>query len=221
MLKIISLIPARGGSKRLPRKNIKNLNGIPLISYTIKALLKSMVDEVWVSTEDGEIRSISMKQGAKVMKRPIEYALDESSTEVVIEHFIDNKKGDILVICEATHPLLTSKDIDEGIKKYLQSNCDSLVTLINRKLFLWDLNVKEGTANPINFDLKNRPRTQNFDGCYIEDAGLWITSYDAFKKSGYKLSGKIGYHILNHPSIDIDDMIDFKIAEVMIKESSK
>ena len=218
MVKIALLIPARGGSKRLPRKNIMNLNGMPLIDYVIKTSLNSNVDETWVSTEDKEIKNVALKCGALVIERPNELATDTTSTEAVIEHFLDNIDCEILVLCECTQPLLNSVDINQSIKKFFDEKLDSLVTLQNRKLFLWKINEKNGIATPSNFEIKNRPRTQVFDGVYSEDCGLWITSKNSFNKSKVRVSGKIGYHIIDHPSIEIDNILDFKIAEALLKD---
>lgn len=215
-MKIIALIPARGGSKRILRKNIKKLNNVPLIAYVIESALKSDIDEVWVSTEDEEIKKISQRYGALVLDRPVELATDNSTTEVVIEHFLDNISCDILIIIEPPHPLISSADINEALAKFIKIQCDSMVTLERKKLFLWET-VDNELAKPINFDPVNRPRMQNFEGVFLDTVGMWITTVEAFNKSKCRVSGKIGYYIAPHVSIDIDDEMDFKIAEVLIK----
>ena len=97
--KIVCVIPARGGSKGIPKKNIISLKGKPLISYTIRASLESEVCETWVSTDSDEISDISMKFGARVLKRPAELAEDDSSTESVLIHFAENIDFDVIVLC--------------------------------------------------------------------------------------------------------------------------
>ncbi len=100
MNKIVSIIPARGGSKRIPKKNLIKINGKPLIYYMIKASLESKVDETWVSSEDDEILRVAKKYGAKIIKRPEELATDTSSSESVLLHFADNCSFDILVFLD-------------------------------------------------------------------------------------------------------------------------
>jgi N-acylneuraminate cytidylyltransferase len=215
-MKIVSLIPARGGSKRLPRKNIKKLCGRPLIDYTIKASLDSKVNETWISTEDEEIKKISKKCGAKVLDRPNNLATDESTTESVMEHFTDNVNYDIIVLIEPTYPLINVEDINMSLDKFIKTDCDSLLTLENKKFFLWELR-DMSIAQPINYNPESRPRYQEFDGIYVEEGGIYITKRNGFIKSKCRLNGKIGYYILKHPSIDIDNEFDFKMAEMLIK----
>lgn len=215
-MKTIILIPARGGSKRLPRKNIKNLCGRPLIDYAIKASLNSNVDETWVSTEDKEIKNIALKCGAKVIDRPEELASDTSTQEAVMIHFTEHIAYDIIVLIEPTYPLIQTRDIDLALNKFIKTKCDSLLTLENKNFFIWKLLHKE-EAVPVNLNPEKRPRYQEFEGIYVEEGGIYITTRENFFKSKCRVNGKIGYYILQHPSIDIDTEIDFKIAEVLLK----
>ena len=218
-MKTVVLIPARGGSKRLPRKNIKNLCGRPLIDYAIKTSLNSNVDETWVSTEDKEIKNIALKCGAKVLDRPKELASDTSTQEEVIAHFTENIDYDIIVLIEPTYPLIQTQDIDLALDKFIKTNCDSLLTLENKKFFIWKL-LNEEEAVPVNLNPRRRPRYQEFEGIYVEEGGIYITTRENFLKSKCRVDNKIGYYILQHPSIDVDNKIDFKIAEVLLKWST-
>ena len=125
-MKTVAIIPARGGSKRIPRKNIKLLNGKPLIAYVIEASLKAyhFNGGVYVSTDDSEIKNISQKYGALVIDRPTELATDLSTTEEVIAHFLKQVPCDILVIIEATHPVISTADINGALTKFFEINCD-------------------------------------------------------------------------------------------------
>lgn len=215
-MKTVILIPARGGSKRVPRKNIKKLCGRPLIDYVIKASLASMADEVWVSTEDEEIERVAFRSGARIILRPVNLARDDTPTEAVMEHFVKHVDCDILVLIEPTHPLIITDDINRALKKFERDDYDSLVTLENKKLFVWD--VCGDIAFPANFNYKHRPRMQDFGGFLVETVGIWITSVEQFKKTKLRISGKIGWHCINRPLVDIDTLIDFKIAEVLLNE---
>lgn len=215
MVKIVSLIPARGGSKRIPRKNIKPLNGKPMIYYTIKASLDSKVDETWVSTEDEEIKKIAENFGAKVLDRPEKYAQDTSSTEEVMLHFTENVDYDILVTLELTYPLMTKQDINKSIDKMIKGKCDSLLSLTKHKMFRWE--TKKDEAVSVDYDPKKRPRMQEYNGYLVEEGGIFLTKKEILLKEKCRLGGKIGYYLLDHPSVDVDNEVDLKIAETLMK----
>ncbi|HDK25882.1 MAG TPA: acylneuraminate cytidylyltransferase family protein [Candidatus Atribacteria bacterium] len=214
--KIVSLIPARGGSKRIPLKNIRLLNGKPLLSYVIEASLRSCVDETWVSTEDEEIKRIAIDYGAKVIDRPSELAEDDATTEQVIHHFINNIKTDIVVIIEPPHPLVKSEDINAVLDIMLKGNYDSVVSLERQKIFIWEI---ENNKIVPRYNPAARPKTQNYEGVLVENVGIWATTTKAFLKSGVRISGNIGYYICPHKSIDIDEEIDLIIAEALLNET--
>lgn len=123
-MKIVALIPARGGSKRLKNKNVRLLHGKPMVTYAINACLKStFVEEVYVSTESSKIADIVREHGAKVIDRPPELAEDNVSTQEVFEHFAGVVKDfDILVGVQANSPNVTADNIDDGIRKLLDNN---------------------------------------------------------------------------------------------------
>jgi len=217
-MKIGALIPARGGSKRVPRKNLKVLCGKPLIYWTITAAKHSKyIDKVWVSSEDAEILKVAENYGADIIKRPKRLATDTVLTEPVIEHFLKKVDLDVLVLIEPTHPLLTTKDIDIALKKFLNDDYDSLITLENRKLFMWGIegNYAYPIDHPLNY--KHRQRTQKYKGVYVESPGLWITKTRQFKKTKSRVSGLIGYYVIPHMCIDIDYELDFRLCETILR----
>lgn len=218
-MRIVTIIPARGGSKRIPRKNIKLLNGKPLIAYVIEASLKAyhFNGGVYVSTDDSEIKNISQRYGALVIDRPTELATDFSTTEEVIAHFLKQVPCDILVIIEATHPLISTADINGALTRFFKINCDSLVVLENKKILLWE-HIDDTYARPLNYEPANRLRTQDSEGAYLENCGIYITTRAAFEQSKCRLSGKIGFYVVPHLCVDIDEELDFKIAEAILKE---
>jgi CMP-N-acetylneuraminic acid synthetase len=214
-MKVVTLIPARGGSKRLPRKNIKTLCGRPLIDYAIQASLHSKANETWVSTEDKEIKNVALKCGAKVIDRPNELASDTATTESVMAHFTQHVDYDIIILIEATYPLIQTQDINNSLEKFIKTKSDSLLALENKKFFIWKL-INENETAPVNYNPQKRQRYQDFEGIYVEEGGIYMTTKENFLKSQCRLNGKIGYYILQHPSIDIDTEIDFKIAEKLL-----
>ncbi len=155
--RIIGIIPARGGSKGIPGKNIKELAGKPLIAYTIEQAKESKyLDEIYVSTENLEIAKISEKYGAKVIERPMELATDTATSESVLFHFAKKVNFDILVFFQCTSPLRYSHQIDEAIEKFIKEDADSLLTGCINDRFLWD-----NYGKSINHDFRNRPRRQD------------------------------------------------------------
>ena len=128
-MKIVRLITARGGSKGIPRKNLTEIAGKPLISYAIEASIKSTVDETWVSTEDEEISTVSKLYGARVMKRPANLSNDIIMPDAALCHFAEKINFDILVFIQPTSPLIKEYYIDEGLKEMKIGGYDSLLSV--------------------------------------------------------------------------------------------
>jgi CMP-N-acetylneuraminic acid synthetase len=125
---ILAIIPARGGSKRLPRKNIKLLLGKPMIYYTLDAAFKSKyINRTVVSTEDKEIAEVVIKYGTEVIQRPKNLAEDDSSVYEVINHVLARTEADIVVLLQPTSPLRIAKDLDEAISIFLKGDCDAVI----------------------------------------------------------------------------------------------
>lgn len=140
-MRTVGLIPARGGSKRLPRKNILECAGKPLIAWTIEAALGSKLDVVYVSTEDDEIAGISRAWGAKTIRRPVMYASDKATSRHVIEHALNHFDCDRVMLLQPTSPLRTSQHIDEclGIGRTIVSVTDDGLSLHrNGAIYLMD-----------------------------------------------------------------------------------
>lgn len=219
---IVAIIPARGGSTGLPRKNIKSLAGKPLIAYSIEAALKSKyIDKVIVSTEDEEIAEISRRYGAEVIERPKELAKDITPTEPVLEHILEwlkedeGYKSDIIILLQPTSPLRNSKHIDEALDIFLNRDYDSLLSVCPSSAFLW--RIGETSAYPVNYDFKNRPRRQDKEPEYRENGALYITTYNNFMKNHNRLGGMIGVYIMSEEfSIEIDTEFDFWLCKKIL-----
>jgi CMP-N-acetylneuraminic acid synthetase len=215
-MKNVALIPLRGGSKGILKKNIRLLNGKPLCAWVLEAAVSAtFVDEVYVSTECEEIKETvnSLNLGIKVLKRPSELAADESSTESVIKHFYDNVSFDRLIMIQATSPLLKSSHLDEAIRQFDLNNLESLISVRLLKQFLWN---EDGT--PTNYDPQMRPRRQNFRGQIVENGAFYITTNSQFSKTFCRVGPKVGfYEMSDTESIEIDELIDFECASVFLK----
>ncbi|MDD3149244.1 MAG: acylneuraminate cytidylyltransferase family protein [Candidatus Gastranaerophilales bacterium] len=166
-MKILGIIPARGGSKGIPRKNIRLLAGKPLIAYTIEASLKSKyIDRTILSTEDAEIKEIAQKFGAEVMDRPFELAQDETKTAPVLTDIVNKLEHtgyspDIVVLLQPTCPLRDENVIDAAIEKLINADNDSIFTCSAYSLThaLWKKEL-DGTMSCL-YDYHLRPRRQD------------------------------------------------------------
>jgi CMP-N-acetylneuraminic acid synthetase len=185
-MKIVTVILARGGSKGIPKKNIIDVNGLPLIAYTINASIGSKTLETWVSTNCEDIASISEHYGANILWRPAELATDTASSESALLHFAENIDFDILVFIQPTSPLLESKYINEGLSK--MNKYDSIVSVYEEK---WSAKFDED-GNPHGWDMNNRPRRQEAKKIYVDNGAFFITTKEALIKSGRRYSGNIG-----------------------------
>ncbi|OUJ18092.1 CMP-N-acetylneuraminic acid synthetase [Methanonatronarchaeum thermophilum] len=216
---LIGLIPARGGSKGIPEKNIVSLCGLPLIAYTVKASLNSTIDKTIVSTDSNEIAKVAEEFGAEVIKRPDRLATDDAPTEPTIGHSIreleneDYEFSDIALL-QPTSPLRNSIDIDSAYNKYREGGFDSLLSVFENEYFYWDQK-----GNPINYDFRERPRRQDKDWEYVENGAIYIFSKERFLEHDNRLFGDIGMYVMpRERSIDIDGPLDLKLAEKIILE---
>ena len=218
MKKIIVFIPARGGSKGIPNKNIKELAGKPLIVHTIAYAMESnLINEIIVSTDDSKILKIAKNSGAVVIKRPTELSTDTSTTESAIEHYINftKEKPDIIVLTQATSPLRPKDSLDKALKHFQKGGYDSLLSICPTHRFFW--RVKEKETAYAEYDYLNRPMRQDLkkvDMRYMENGSLYIFTRNHFEKTGNRLGGKIGY--VEWPeeySIEIDSSLDFMFVE--------
>jgi CMP-N,N'-diacetyllegionaminic acid synthase len=216
---IVAIIPARGGSREVPRKNIKKLAGKPLIAYTIEAALQSgIIDRVIVSTEDDEIAALAKEYGAEVIKRPVALATDEAPTEPTLLHVVkhleesENYKADIIILLQATSPMRKGTHIKEAFQQFLENGCDSLLSVCPSHAFLWKMN--KDRAIPVNYDFRNRPRRQDAEPQYRENGAIFITAYKILVGEHNRLGGKIGLYVMTEEdSLEIDSTFSFWLCE--------
>jgi len=223
-VEILSIIPARGGSKGISGKNIKELAGKPLIAHTIEASLKSKyITRTILSTEDAKIKQIALKYGAEVIDRPMELAQDETKTAPVMVHVIkelerNGYNPDIIILLQATCPMRTEKEIDEALELYFNSDCDSIFAAkpAGTTHALWKRH-HDGTFEGL-YDYRTRPRRQDIDRhyrLYVETGSIYIIRADIF----HKVEDFIGENpkiYLQPKCVDIDTIEDFAIAETQM-----
>ena len=218
----LAIIPARGGSKRLPRKNVLDLCGKPLIAYTIEAALKSKyIDKVIVSSDDEEILNISSNFGADIIKRPIDLANDTATTFDTIKHTIDNfEKYDYIVLLQPTSPLRNEKHIDEAIQLLEEKNADSIISVCEMDHSpLWSNTLpKDGNmSNFLKDEILNK-RSQDLEKYYRLNGAIYICKTEKLlENKGFFLKENIFAYVMDRKSsVDIDEDIDFKMVETLI-----
>jgi CMP-N-acetylneuraminic acid synthetase len=227
MGRIIAMIPARLGSQRVPRKNLRLLAGKPMISYVIETALQSGVfDEVYVNTEADIIGKVAVEYGAKFYKRPEEFSTHTSGNDEFAYDFIKNTDGDILIQILPTSPLITVDEVKSFVEEMVKKDYDTLISVIDHKIAC----VYE--AKPVNFKLlEPHISSQLMTPVQSYATVLMGWKYESFKRSmekfGFAYHGsdsRIGYFPLKGLSeIDIDEEKDFQMAEVALqyKNSSK
>jgi CMP-N-acetylneuraminic acid synthetase len=227
MSKVLALIPARGGSKGIPRKNVQDFGGIPLLGHKIRQASSAGVDEIWVSTDDSEISEIAKKFGATVIDRPAEYSLDTSSTDEVLNHAIQTlnpKESDILLLLQVTSPLISIESIVKCIQHLIQSpslNC--VISIHKSHPFLWSMD----TDNVLNWSPKNhsrtyRPRRQELAPEGWETGGCYAIRVSALRNQGNRYPSPTGVvEVSLMEAIDIDTWSDLDAARKIHASTSQ
>ena len=206
------LIPARGGSKRIPNKNIALIGRKPLITYVIsEALMVS--NSVYVSTNDPSIAKIAEEAGASIIDRPDNLCLDTSKSSEAVEHFLSLVKTKYFLLVQPTSPLLTAQRIKSAASLLIEDEFDSVVSVCEKFSFNWSPN-----GEPINFDKAKRPRTQDAKHWYEENGAVYGTSSSRFLNTKMLWSGHIGFvKMTKAESVDIDDWDDMEMADALIR----
>ena len=217
-MNILAFIPARGGSKSIPLKNIKMFCGKPLIYWNLLSLQKSSVDKIIVATDSNQIKnkvlSFSFSK-VEVYNRNDENATDESSTESVMLEYIESvnlQDSDTFMLVQATSPFTQTNHFDEALELF--KSFDSVVSCSIIKRFFWNEN-----GIPFNYDIHKRKRRQDFKGTLIENGAFYINSIKNIRQNKNRISGKIGiYRMPEYTSIELDEELDWITAEkVMYK----
>ncbi len=221
----VAFIPVRGGSKSIPLKNIKIINGQPLIYWTAKAASECRyIDKVYIATDSDVIKQTVEELGiakVEVIGRSAKTATDTASTESAMLEFAMNYRFDNIVLVQATSPLLSGADLDGGFQLFMQNDTDSVLSVVPQKRFNWNID-DNGYAAPINYDYLHRPRRQEFDGYYTENGAFYITRRELLLETGNRMSGKIrAYPMSENTFLEIDEPSDFEIIESIMKERDR
>jgi len=201
----IGVIPARGGSKGVPRKNLRPLLGRPLIAWSIDAAKQSkLLDHFVVSTEDPEIAAVARQEGAEVLARPPELATDDATTKAVLQHVVEVLGPEELVVLQPTSPVRVDHLVDRTIWRFLETGADTLATGFISYQYEWTT-------------MDNMPR-QQMTGFFYDDGNVYV------HKTGYLREGRywgdrrermVIDHCYNH---ELDDELDFVIVEAILRD---
>lgn len=227
-MEILAIIPARGGSKSIPRKNIRLLAGHPLIAHTIiQARQSCLVNRVAVSTDDPEIAQVAEQYGAEVIWRPAEISGDRASSESALLHAlqhlqdIEDYSPDLLVFLQCTSPLTRAADIDGTIQALLDQQADTALAVTPFHYFLWKP-VAEGGAEGINHDKRVRPLRQEREPQYLETGAVYVMRVSGFLQARHRFFGKTAFYITPlERRLEIDDPVDFAIAEALLADQRR
>lgn len=224
---VTAITPARGGSKGVPRKNIKLLLNKPLLQYTIEIASDcSLIDHYIVNTEDDEIRHIAKSLGVETQNRPDEFINDNSFQEVdrLLQWSVNDleSKGaqiDIIVLLYPTSPLRQTKHITKCIDLVLNQGYDCSLTLREDRSYIWKRDDEKELVSPLNYDPKKRgPNQKEGWNQWVENKAVYVMKRDLLMETGCRLGGKIGYVEMSKlDSVDIDLPEDFQLAELILQ----
>jgi YrbI family 3-deoxy-D-manno-octulosonate 8-phosphate phosphatase len=223
--KVVAIIPARGGSKGIPRKNVRLLNGKPLLAYTIEqATQSSFVTRAIVSTDDNEIASVAQRYGAEVVHRPAEISGDDASSESALLHALDwleqveGYEPELTVFLQCTAPLTLSQDIDGTVEVLLKEEADTALAVTPFHYFLWERG-PNGNAVGVNHKKQVRLLRQCQEPQYLEAGAVYVMRTKQFKSVKHRFFGKTALYVMpSERRLEIDEPVDFRVAEILLRE---
>lgn len=221
-MEVLTIIPARGGSVGVPRKNVRPLGGRPLIAWSIEQARDTpSVTRVVVSTDDPEIARTSKTWGAEIIDRPAEIAGATATSESALMHCLDELRAregyqpDLVVFLQATSPFRQNHDIEAAVQKLLREDADSLFSCCPSHGFVW--RVSETGPGPLNYDPRNRPRRQDAPVDVVENGSIYVFRPSVLRETGSRLGGKIATHFMRPiDSFQVDEPQDLVIMEAIL-----
>lgn len=220
----VAIIPARGGSKGIPKKNLVKLCGRPLLVWSIlQAHGCSAIHSVWVSSDSEEILEVAQQAGARIIVRPPEIAGDEASSESAWLHALDvieSEGVDVgqVVGMQATSPIRESSDISKALAQFERDGLDSLLSCCEiEDFFMWSYG-SDGRPEGVNHDYRNRRRRQLIEKRYLENGSFYIFKPSILRHYKNRLGGKIGLYVMEKYKIfQIDSPEDISLCEVIMR----
>ena len=220
----VAVIPARGGSKGLPKKNLVELCGKPLLAWSVmQAKAAESVDSVWVSSDSEEILEVAVAYGAGTIQRPDRFSGDRATSESAWLHAMDwlEEEGISLgrvVAMQATSPLREPHDLDEALQAFETEAYDSLLSVTEiDDFFMWALD-SDGQLKSVNHDYRNRQRRQAIEKRYLENGSFYIFRPSILREHNNRLGGRIGMHVMaKHKMFQIDTAEDVRLCAAIMR----
>ncbi len=218
--KTVAIIPARGGSKQVPRKNVQRVGGVPLVARAVRAATAAGVDLVVVSTDDAEIAEIATAAGARIIRRPAEISGDTATSESAILHALDEleadgERFDVVAFLQATSPFIPSDALAAAVGDVRADRADSVFSAYETYGFLWQRDA-EGAAVAINHDAAHRPRRQDREAHHLETGAFYVFRAEGFRESRHRFFGRtLIAEVPEWTAIEIDDEQQLRIARAL------
>ncbi|CAH0145984.1 N-acylneuraminate cytidylyltransferase [Microbacterium foliorum] len=228
--KVVAIIPARGGSKGVPRKNLRRVGGMPLVERAVRsALAVEDIDLVVVSTDDDEIAAVSRAAGARVVRRPAALSGDTASSESAILHALEQLESageriGVVAFLQATSPFIPTDALAAAVREVGEGRADSMFAAHETYGFLWgrggeidaDVAVDADAAVALNHDAAHRPRRQDREPHYLETGAFYVFRAEGFRTAGYRFFGRIRIaEVPEWTAIEIDDEQQLRIARAL------
>jgi CMP-N,N'-diacetyllegionaminic acid synthase len=224
-LRIAAVILARGGSKGIPRKNLIDFCGRPLIYWTVKRCLDSeLISDVWVSSDSDEILTLSKDLGSNVIRRPLELSNDSASSESAWVHAVEHIKKvgyeqiDYILAPQVTSPLRDAGDFDRAINLIISNGYDSLISVTRvHDYFMWRFD-SNATPRPLNYDYKARRRRQEIEPTFLENGSFYIFRPSVLTEESNRIGGRVGMYVMEHYKMfQIDSPDDIELSSIIMK----
>jgi CMP-N,N'-diacetyllegionaminic acid synthase len=220
----VAIIPARGGSKGIPRKNLVDVCGKPLIAWSIlQAKNARHIDSVWVTSDDDEILAVAESFGARPIRRPAKISDDQATSESAWLHALDAIEAQgvsigLVVAMQATSPIRDSADLDGGLQMLLEEGFDSLLSVAEvEDFFTWRI-AEDGGAESINYDYRNRKRRQQIEKRYLENGSFYVFRPEQLRRDNNRLSGRIGLFVMGRQKMfQIDNHEDIELCAAVMR----
>jgi CMP-N-acetylneuraminic acid synthetase len=214
-----AFVPARGGSKGIPRKNVRTVGGVPLVVRAVVAARAARtVDRVVVSTDDDTIASLAREAGADVIERPADLAADDTASEAVLVHALDALRADreadpeVTVLVQCTSPFIDPADIDGTVSLLIDRSIDCAFTAMRTHAFLW--RESEAGIVAVNHDASARPRRQERPSEFVETGAVYAMRTAGFRHAHHRFFGSIAvFEVPPERALEIDEPADLARAE--------
>lgn len=222
---VVACIPARGGSKSIPMKNIKPFAGKPLLHWVLEAVLGcSFIDRIYIPTDSQAIMECVLRipdERICPITRSPETATDTASTESVLLELAQKIAFDKVLLLQATSPTIRTSDLEAAWEEYVTGRYDSMLSVARQKRFIWNIS-KDGYAISSNYDPVRRPRRQEFEGFLVENGAFYITSREFLLASKCRISGRIGlFEMPEETYFELDEPSDWIIMEGLLKNRKR